>query len=139
MDAPKVGVGVVIFRDGKVLLGKRTVKGHGDGVYAGPGGHVELGETLVETTIRETREEAGIEIENVEPLCLVEVFTHGKHYINFAMRADWKSGEPRIMEPDSCEFWDWYDPEHLPSPIWKHNEAYYNALKTGVFYQGIVR
>ncbi len=41
---PKVGLGVLIFKDGKVLLGKR--KGaHGEGTWCPPGGHLEFGET----------------------------------------------------------------------------------------------
>lgn len=36
-NLPKVGVGVVVFKDGKILLGKR-INAHGDGEYEGPGG-----------------------------------------------------------------------------------------------------
>lgn len=36
----KVGVGVMVFKDGKVLLGKR-MSSHGDGEYFWPGGHME--------------------------------------------------------------------------------------------------
>ena len=40
---PKVGIGVLVFKGGKVLLGKRKNKdGLGDGQYAGTGGHLEL-------------------------------------------------------------------------------------------------
>lgn len=34
---PKVGVGVMVWKDGKVLLGKRK-RAHGAGEYASPGG-----------------------------------------------------------------------------------------------------
>jgi 8-oxo-dGTP diphosphatase len=37
-DRPKVGVGVCIVKDNKVLLGKRK-NSHGDGTWAFPGGH----------------------------------------------------------------------------------------------------
>ncbi len=37
---PKVGVGVMILKDGKVLLTKRKGS-HGAGMYSFPGGHLE--------------------------------------------------------------------------------------------------
>ncbi|WP_134596929.1 NUDIX domain-containing protein, partial [Pseudomonas aeruginosa] len=42
MPAPQVGVGVLILRDGKVLLGRRKGS-HGAGCWSAPGGHLELG------------------------------------------------------------------------------------------------
>jgi len=42
---PRVGLGVLIIKDGKVLLGRR--KGaHGEGTWAPPGGHLECGESF---------------------------------------------------------------------------------------------
>jgi 8-oxo-dGTP diphosphatase len=41
MDIVKVGVGVLIEKDGKILLGKR-ISSHGSGTYNLPGGHIEL-------------------------------------------------------------------------------------------------
>lgn len=64
-ETVRVGVGCLIFKEGKVLLGKRK-NSHGADAYAGPGGHVEYGETLEETVIRETYEEVGLEIAHVE-------------------------------------------------------------------------
>jgi 8-oxo-dGTP diphosphatase len=40
---PKVGVGVIIKKDGKVLMGKRK-NAHGDGTWSFTGGHLEFGE-----------------------------------------------------------------------------------------------
>ena len=37
---PRVGIGVMIFKDGKVLLGKRKAS-HGEGEWASPGGHLD--------------------------------------------------------------------------------------------------
>jgi ADP-ribose pyrophosphatase YjhB (NUDIX family) len=63
---PKVGLGVLIFKEGKVLLGKRKhADGLGDGEYAGTGGHLEYMESIEACAKRETLEECGLEIENV--------------------------------------------------------------------------
>lgn len=50
---------VVVGDDGRVLLQRRT----DNGKWALPGGKHELGESLAQCGIRETREETGIEVE----------------------------------------------------------------------------
>jgi 8-oxo-dGTP diphosphatase len=90
-NRPKVGVGLLIFKDGKILLGKRK-SAHAPGVYCGTGGHLESGESVFDCAIRETREEAGIEIENLRFLCVGNYPGDEKHYINFGIAADYSSG-----------------------------------------------
>ncbi len=132
---PQVGIGVMVFKDGKVLLGKRkNTKDDGENEYANPGGHVEYMESLEECAKRETREEAGIEIENVRFLSLYNFKKYNKHYINIGLLADWKSGELQNLEPDKCEGWDWYDLSNLPSPLYGTMPQYLEALRTGKNY-----
>src|SRR3989344_854683 len=102
---PKVELGILIFKDGKVLLGKRKhANGLGDGQYAGTGGHLEYMESIEECAKRETLEEAGIEIENVRFLCAINLKDYPpKHYLDIGLVADWKSGEPKVMEPEKLE------------------------------------
>ena len=129
---PKIGIGVLIFKDGKVLLGKRRGTDHGDSEYCPPGGHMEHMETFEECVKRETREETGIEIKNIKFLLVLnQKFYAPKHYINVGFIADWDSGEVKNMEPDKCESWGWYDIDHLPSPLFKTQPFYIEAFKTG--------
>jgi 8-oxo-dGTP diphosphatase len=60
-DKPEVAVGAVVLRDGELLLVRR---GHGPaaGEWSLPGGRVRFGEELREATVRETREETGIDV-----------------------------------------------------------------------------
>lgn len=69
-DRPIVGVGAVIFENGRVLLVKR---GHApmQGEWSLPGGALEVGETLHEGIKREVLEETGL---IVEPVAMIEVF-----------------------------------------------------------------
>ena len=55
---PKVGIGVIIQKDGKLLMGQRR-GAHGADTWCPPGGHLEFGETWESCARRETREEAG--------------------------------------------------------------------------------
>jgi 8-oxo-dGTP diphosphatase len=131
---PKVGIGVMIVKDGKVLLGKR--KGaHGEGEYAWPGGHMEYMESFEDCAKRETMEETGMHIHNVRFLRLMNLKQYApKHYVDVGLVADWESGEPQIMEPEKIEGWDWYDIDELPQPLFSTIPSYIEAYKTGKNY-----
>ena len=130
-NKPKVGVGVMIFKEGKILLGKRK-NAHGEGEYAWPVGHMEHMESFEGCVKRETLEETGMEIENVKFLRLLNFKDYApKHYVDICMVADWKSGEPQVLESHKCESWDWYDLDNLPEPRFKGEDSAIEAYKTG--------
>ena len=133
-NRPKVGIGILIFKNNKVLLGKR--KGaHASDVYAGPGGHLEHLESFAACAKREAREETGMEIENIRFLCLTNFKTYApKHYVDIGLAADWKNGEPQILEPNKCESWGWYDLDNLPAPLFELVKNYIEAYHTGKNY-----
>ncbi len=115
---PKVGVGVCIIKEGKVLLGKR--KGaHGAGSWSFSGGHLEFNESWKECAVRETLEETGIKIKNVRfSMVTNDIFEkEGKHYVTIFMLADYVSGEAKVMELDKWEKWEWFDWNDLPQPL----------------------
>lgn len=127
---PKVGVGVIVVKDGKVLLGKR--KGaHGEGSWAFPGGHLEFGESLEDCANREVIEETGIKIKNVRKFSYTnDIFSQeNKHYITCFVVADYDSGEVEILEPNKCEKWDWFEWDNLPEPRFIPLQ---NLLKEGI-------
>lgn len=133
-ERAKVGVGVLIFKDCKVLLAKR--KGaHGETQYGGPGGHLEYGETAEQTALREIKEECGVEVQNLELLCTSDLLTYfPKHYLDLGFKAEWKSGEPKLLEPHRHESWDWYDIDDVPENLFGCVSAYIEAYKTGKKY-----
>ena len=85
---PRVGVGVVIIKDGKVLLGKRK-NSHGTGSWCPPGGHLEFMETIEACASRETMEETGVKIKNIKKPVFTEDFfiEEDKHYITMLVTA----------------------------------------------------
>lgn len=131
---PKVGIGVMILKDGKVLLHKRK-NSHGAGEYSFPGGHLEYRESFEECARREIKEEAGIEIENIRFLLLMNLKQYApKHYVHIGLVADWKSGEPEVREPEKCEGWGWYDLDNLPEPLFQALPEHFEAYRTGKTY-----
>ena len=134
-DAPKVGVGVLILKEGKVLLGKRKGS-HGAGEYAFPGGHLEHMESFEECARRETREECGIEIANIRFQFLANVRKYApKHYVHIGLVADRLAGEPQVLEPEKQESWGWYDLDALPEPLFEMGRMALEYYRTGTIYK----
>jgi len=128
-NRPGVGIGVAILKNAKVLLGKRK-NTHGENTWAYPGGHLEYGESWEECSYREVMEEVGIEIKNLRfGTATNDIFKNEqKHYITICMVADYASGEVKIMEPEKCEEWDWFEWDKLPQPLFL---PIVNQLKAG--------
>ena len=59
---PKVGVGVVVVQDGRLLLVRRGVP-PGKGLWALPAGYVDAGEDPREAAAREAHEETGLQVQ----------------------------------------------------------------------------
>lgn len=118
----KLVVYILIERGGKILVGKR--KGtFGDGYYCVPAGHIEKGETVFGCAKRELAEETGIHADKFEFKCvrLMKDFqlngVWADPYVTFCVKAkNWK-GEPKNMEPDKNEEWEWRDLDKLPEPV----------------------
>ncbi|KAK4260901.1 hypothetical protein QN277_003962 [Acacia crassicarpa] len=121
---PRVGVAVFLTKGGSVLFGRRlsTV---GNSTFALPGGHLEFGESFEECAIREVKEETGMKITKTEFLTVTNwVLPEGPkpgHYVIIFMRAEPANAEeePKNMEPNKCEGWDWYEWENLPKPLFE--------------------
>ncbi|MGI6379785.1 MAG: nucleotide triphosphate diphosphatase NUDT15 [Anaerolineae bacterium] len=128
---PLVGMGVLVTRGNLVLLGRR--KGaHGAGYYAAPGGHIEWGESLADTARREVREECGLEIEAIRLLSVGSyLWGDDRHFVDVDVVCEAPHGEPRNLEPDRCEGWDWYPLDRLPSPLFVVTENMLASLRSG--------
>ncbi len=128
---PRVGIGVMILKDGKVLLGKRK-NAHGDGEYSFPGGHLEHLESFEDAVRRETREECGLEIGNPRFQMAFNMREYApKHYVGIGYVAEWAGGEPQVLEPEKCAGWDWYALDALPSPLFAGSRFMIEAYKDG--------
>ena len=136
-ERPCVGIGVMIFKDGKVLLGKRKKASHGSGEYCFPGGHLEFGESFEECARREVREECGLEIQNVRFELVANVQKYERHHVLVGFIADWKAGEPQVLEPEKLDSWNWYNVDELPQPLFRATELMIESYKSGKYYSDL--
>ncbi len=60
-EAPRVGVGIVVLKEGQVLLVKRGAP-PSQGKWSLPGGLVQLGESAEAAAVREAEEECGLRV-----------------------------------------------------------------------------
>ena len=115
---PIVGVGVIVLRNGKVLLGRR-IGSHGAGTWALPGGHLEFGETVEACARREVLEETGLELQRVVagPYTSDVFVEPRRHYVTLFVVAQSGAGEPQVLEPTKCTEWRWVDWGAMPAPL----------------------
>jgi len=118
IDFPGLGVGLVIVRDGKILLYKR-VKPPEPGHWSIPGGKVDHMETAASAASREATEETGLLIGVTEFLCTTELISSEDrhHWISLIYMTQDISGEPQLVEPDKLSDFGWFGRDDLPSPL----------------------
>ncbi len=98
-DSPRVAIGGVVIKDGAVLLVRRA-KPPSEGLWAIPGGSVELGETLQDAAEREVFEETGVRTRAGKPCYAFDAVhrdAQGRvrfHYVIVDLLAEYLSGEP---------------------------------------------
>jgi 8-oxo-dGTP diphosphatase len=112
------GVGALIVRDGRLLLGLRT-GAHGAGTWCLAGGHLDPGETADQATIREVREETRMRARVTgPPLPEIVMWSTEKLrlYRDLITPCD-TDGDPVRVEPDRCLEWRWSDPADPPEPL----------------------
>ncbi len=103
-DRPLVGVGVVLVEDGRILLVER---GHepSKGLWAVPGGKVDLGETLRDAAVREVAEETGLEVEIGEVIWVGEHISEHGHIVLIDFLGSVVGGE--LAAGDDAERAEW--------------------------------
>jgi len=83
-----IGVGVMILKNNKILLGLRNpdkIKAsselQGQGTWTMPGGKVDFHEKLIDAAKRELKEETDLDAVKIEFLCIQDDFTETAHYV----------------------------------------------------------
>jgi 8-oxo-dGTP diphosphatase len=118
------GFGVVMIREGKILLGLRHSDPEkadsellGGGTWTMPGGKLEFGETFEDGAKREVKEETGIDLHETEVICINNDMIPEAHFVTIGLFAKSFSGEATVMEPDEITQWQWFDLNNLPKNL----------------------
>lgn len=117
-EDPKLAVAVVIERDGKVALQRRTID-PGSGRWTFPSGYVDRGEPVEEAAVREAWEEVGLKVRLEHFLGLYS--SAGQTVVLAVYVATPESGTLQSLdENDAVGF---FGPDNLPDLAFPNDEA----------------
>lgn len=139
---PGLGVGVMILKENKILLGLRNpdkVKAsselQGQGTWTMPGGKVEFMEKLVDAAKRELEEETSLKATKIDVLCVSDDMTDTAHYVTVGFIVKEYTGEVKAMEPETILEWQWFDLDDLPTNLYKPSAVCIEKYKKGIIYE----
>lgn len=115
---PGLGCGLVILREGRILLYRRAnapEAGHWNIV----GGKVDHMERTLDAARREAEEETGLSINGLDFLCISEqvIEKDAQHWVSMIYVTRDFSGEPQLTEPEKLTELGWFEIDNLPDPI----------------------
>ena len=126
MEEKKVGVGfgVMLFKNDKILLGKRNedpLKAdsalRGEGTWTMPGGKIKWGESFEEGAFREVLEETGLKLKETKVIAINNDKNEHAHFVTIGLLSTNFEGEAKVLEPDEITEWKWFKLEELPSKV----------------------
>jgi len=126
----------IVRRGDKVLLGMKK-RGFGMGRWNGFGGKVDPGETVEQAARREVKEEAGIELKDLEKVGVIDFEFQGKPGILevniFHSKLDF-SGAPVESEEMKPQ---WFDLDEIPfSQMWPDDIHWFPLFLAGKKFTG---
>lgn len=136
---PSVGIGVILQNDKNEVLMKLRQGSHGADEWGLPGGYIEFGETIFEAAKRELKEETDLDIDKLELVGVVDemkyIETDGKHCVAIGIKGKYNGEEPKIMEPNKCLEWRWFDLNNLPDNLFESTKLVLRNYKANIIYQ----
>lgn len=128
-----VAVHLILIKNNEILLLRRYNTGYEDGNYSVIAGHLDGNEDVITAMIRETKEEAGIAI-NEQDVKVVQTM-HRKsddERIDFFLKCDKWENEIVNMEFNKCDELKWFDINNLPSNVIPYVRKGIENYKNGV-------
>jgi ADP-ribose pyrophosphatase YjhB (NUDIX family) len=126
---------ILFICDGKILMLRRANTGYEDGNYSLVAGHADGDEPLTEATVREAKEESGVEIEpeDLELKVVMHRLSNDERLDFFFEPKHWK-GEPKNMEPEKCDDLSWFPLDDLPQNTIPYIQEALRCYREKIFY-----
>jgi ADP-ribose pyrophosphatase YjhB (NUDIX family) len=121
---PKVAVGILAQRRGRLLLVRRNHEPH-TGEWSFPSGYVDVGEVLEEAAARETKEETGLDVRITH---LLGAYSRRRIRVIFIAYAARVTGG-RIQVGGECQDVRFFPPDALPPLAFHHDAAILRAWR----------
>lgn len=139
-----VWFGVMILKDGKVLLGQRHFDPkkadselHGEWTWTMPGGKMHFHESFEDTCYRETMEETWIVInkDKIKIISITNDIVPDKHFVTIGFLCEDFEWEAKVMEPDEITRRERFDLNNLPKPLFFPSEKVIKNYLDGEIYK----
>jgi len=130
------GIGVLIIKDGKVLLGKRNDDAEkasselrGEGTWTMPGGKIHFGETIFQAAKRELFEETGMQLISGTIICVNNEKNNYAHFVTVGILCEKFEGLPETKEPEEITQWEWFSLEDIPENLYEPSKSILECWK----------
>jgi 8-oxo-dGTP diphosphatase len=136
-----VGIGIMLLKGNRILLGKRHDDPEkagselgGAGTWTMPGGKLRFGESFEEGARREVMQETGMKLRSASLICVNNDIAQKAHFVTVGLISTEFEGDPRVMEPDEITEWRWFDLDRLPAPLFPASSKVIKNYKKKKFY-----
>lgn len=130
----RAAVFLLLIDGDKILLARRFKTPYKNGEYNFVSGHLDGNETVINTMIREAKEEADLDLlpKSLRVVHTMHRISADYEYIDFYLTADKWTGTAKIMEPDKCDDIGWFKLDNLPKNLVVYNQKFLEYYKRGV-------